>query len=414
MKTNKYFKLQIKKALHHYPTILAINIILIVCIAFSCVLIINKNSNSENKQRIKIGIIGDLTDTYLDIGITAVQNMDTSNLYIEFITHKDEKEAKEKLTSGQISGYIRIPEDFVDAIRDMDNIPVSYVTNNSPNGFGSILMNEIAKTISDTVTHTQKGIYGMQKLEKEYDTEQSLGDLTDKINFEYITSILNRTKTFKTKYVGLADGLSTGGYFVCGGIMIFSMLWGISCSSVLIKKDRSLDKLLLSKGQSAFSQVISEYLSFFLITLATFILFACIAGIALQFFKIGIKEIDSSYFFEYIFYVFKIAPVLLMITSLQFLFYEIVSGTVGVVLLQFIYAIGTAYICGCLYPSHYFPISIQKAASLLPTGFGVAYMRQSLSSSPSFSSVFAVFVYTVLFLGLTVLFRIQGNAREKA
>ena len=188
MKTKKYFKLRLKKALLHYPAIIAINIILVVCISASCILLINKNADSDNKQRIKIGIAGDLTDTYLDIGITAIQNIDTSNLSIEFITHSSEEEAKTMLKNGETAGYIRVPDGFVESVMDMDNIPVSYVTNNSPNGFGSILMNEIAKTISDTVAHTQKGIYGMQKLERKYDTEQSLRELTDKLNYEYIAS----------------------------------------------------------------------------------------------------------------------------------------------------------------------------------------------------------------------------------
>ena len=203
-----------------------------------------------------------------------------------------------------------------------------------------------------------------------------------------------------------------GGYFVCGGIMLFLMLWGISCSSVLIKKDRSLEKLLLSRGQSVCSQVTSEFLSFFLITLATFVLFASVAGIALQFFKTGIREIDNNYVFDYVLYIIKLVPVLLMMTSLQFLFYEIVSGTVGVVLLQFVYAIGTGYICGCLYPSHYFPESVQSAAALLPTGFGVTYMRQTLSSSLSSGTFIGVLSYTALFLVLSTLFRIQRNARD--
>jgi len=33
MNSKKYFKLRFKKAMHHYPAILAINLILIICIA---------------------------------------------------------------------------------------------------------------------------------------------------------------------------------------------------------------------------------------------------------------------------------------------------------------------------------------------------------------------------------------------
>ena len=413
MNSKKYFKLRLKKTMHHYPAILAINIILVICIALGCILIINKNATSESKQKLKIGIVGDLTDTYLDIGITAIQNMDTSNLSIEFVNQSSEAEAKTNIKNGRISGYIRIPEGFVDAVMDMDNIPVSYVTNNAPNGFGSILMNEVAKSISDIVTHTQKGIYGMQEFERKYNTEQTMRELTDKLNYIYILSVLNRTNSFEAEYIGIGDGLSMGGYFACGGIMIFLMLWGISCSSLLLKKDRSLEKLLISRGQSVHTQVMSEFLSFFLITFVTFVIFSLLAGIGLQFFKSGIRELDNAFFFDFIFYVVKIIPVLLMVTSLQFLFYELVSGTVGVVLLQFVYAIGTGYICGCLYPSYYFPESVQRIASLLPTGVGVTYMRQTMSSSLSLNVTLGTILYTALFMGLIIVFRNYENARDK-
>lgn len=412
MKTKRYFLLQLKKASKHYPAIIAINILLIVCITVSCMLIINKKASSDEMQKLKVGIVGDLTHTYLDVGITAIQNLDSSRFSVELITYDDEDTAKDKLKSGELTGYIRVPDGFVSSLINMDNIPISYVSNNGPVGLGSILVTEVASTISNTVVETQRGVYGLQRLAKTYTPKESVWRLTDKINAKYILSVLNRTNTFETEYVGVSDGLSTGGYFVCGGIMMFLLLWGISCSSILIKKDRSLDKLLFSKGQSLFSQTLSEYIVFFLITLVTFIIFATILGTVLQFYQCGIKEIDYKYLTDYIMYIIGIIPVLLMITSLQFLFYELVSGSVSVILIQFIFAIGTGYICGCLYPSHYFPVSIQNFAHYLPTGFGVTYMRQLLSDSLSFESFLGTSLYFIAFFLLSIAIRKHRNAGD--
>lgn len=411
MKTRRYLTLQIKRALKHFPSILAITVLLTVCISLACALIINQNNENENQKRIRIGITGDLSQTYLDVGITAIESMDTSRFSIEFIT-MDEEQAQKEVREGSLSGYIRIPEGFVKSVAKMDNIPVVYVTGDSPSGFGSILMNEVAKTISDTVAQTQKGIYGMQKISKEYKKTENYKENTDKINIEYIETVLNRTRTFETEYLGMSDGVSMGAYFVCGGIMIFLMLWGITCNSFLFKKDRSMEKLLVSKGSSVFFQVVCEYLSFVFITVLVFMLFAFTAGLALQNIKLGITEIDSVYTWDYIFYIIKILPVILMITSLHFLFYECISGYVGVILIQFIYALGTGYICGCLYPSHYFPESIQEISSFLPTGLGVTYMRQSISGTLSLKSIVGVVLFTAAFLALSVgvrAYRIGGK-----
>lgn len=411
---NKYFSLQLKRVAKHYPSILLINIILIVCIAFSCVLIINKSADDDSKQKIKVGIVGDLTNTYLDVGISAIQNLDSSRFSVELIPLETEDSAKDMVIDGKLIGYIRIPDGFVNSVIKMDNIPIAFVTHSGPSGFGSILTSDVANTISETITETQKGIYGMRKLAKENGKTKNLSKLTDLLNIKYIYSVLNRSSNYTTDYVGMGDGLSMGGYFVCGGIMMFLLLWGISCSSVLLKKDRSMEKLLISKGQSVFSQVFSEYFVFFIITLVTFLLFATAAGIILQYIQIGINELDYQYVSYYLTYIIKLIPVFLMITALQFLFYEIVSGTVGVILLQFVFALGTGYICGCLYPSFYFPVSVQKIAAVLPTGVGLTYMRQSLSSNLTTKTLLFASAYFLLFFGLAVTARkLRTSGDEK-
>ena len=408
MKTKKYFALQLKKSARLYPSILAITVLLIVSIAVTAGVIISNNANSDDKQKFKIGITGDLSNTYLDAGIAAVQNMDESRFSIEFVT-LDEDEAIEFVKNGKISGYIRVPDNFVQSIMKMKNVPLVYVTSNTPTRFGSIMLYEIASTIADTVTETQKGIYAMQNLSKEYGKKQNYGANIDKINIEYITSVLGRSETVKIETVGIADGLSLGAYFVCGGIMIFLLLWGISCNSLLLKKDRSLEMLLISKGQSAFQQVITEYFAFFFVSVITILLFTLTGSIVFSSVGTGIPEIDGSYFYHYVLYFIGLIPIILMVTSLQFLFYELISGTVGVILLQFVFAIGSGYICGCLYPSYYFPVPIQKAASLLPTGVGLSYIRGLMGGSSVRSSLLAVMAYTLVFLALSCAVRKHRN-----
>ncbi len=412
MKINGYFKIRLKKALKLYPAIISVTLLLIVCIALASAVILKYNSGEDKTQKLKVGIVGDLSNTYLGIGITAIQNLDTSRFTIEFVT-LEEDDAKKDLSNGNLSGYIRIPDGFVDAVMTMDNIPISYVTNNSPTGFGSILMDEVARSISDMVTESQKGIYGMQEMSDEHEKYDTYWENTDKLNIEYIDQVLKRTEIYEIRYMGASEGVSMGGYFVGGGIMIFLLLWGISCNSLLLKKDRSLESILISRGQKLIPQVLSDYMSFFTVTLVTFLIFSAIAGGILQFVKVGIIELDRSYFFDYILYVIKIIPVLLMVSSLQFLFYEAINGTVAVVLTQFLFAIGTGYICGCLYPSYFFPVSVQKIASLLPTGVGVSYMRQCLSESLSLDVFIGVLAYFILFISLAIVSRKYGLESER-
>lgn len=88
--TKRYLKLQIKRGLKHLHSILAITLLLAVCISLACALIITQNNENESQKKIKIGITGDLSQTYLGIGITAIETMDTSRFSIEFITMEEE------------------------------------------------------------------------------------------------------------------------------------------------------------------------------------------------------------------------------------------------------------------------------------------------------------------------------------
>ena len=97
MKTNKYFSLQVKKASKHFPAIITVNILLILCITISCMLIINKQASSDDMQKLKVGIVGDLTNTYLDVGITTIQNLDSSRFSVELITYDEEETAIQNL-----------------------------------------------------------------------------------------------------------------------------------------------------------------------------------------------------------------------------------------------------------------------------------------------------------------------------
>lgn len=408
MNNNRYFTLQLKKAVRLYPPILAITVLLILCIALSAGLIINKNANDEEKKKMQIGITGDLSNTYLDAGITAVKNMDESRFSIEFVT-LDENEAVSLLKKGKLTGFIRIPDNFVESIMKMENVPLVYVTSSAPQRFGSMLLYEVATTISDTVAETQRGIYGMQRLARDRGKTKGLSHNTDLLNIEYITSVLNRSNMVEIEYIGISGGLSLGAYFVCGGVMMFLLLWGISASSFLLKKDRSLETLLISKGQSPYSQAVCEYFSYLLMTSVTFLLFAFIGGTVFQSVKTGIPELDGSYLSHYILFAIGILPAIALIASLQFFLYEAVTGTVGTILLQFVYALGSGYICGCLYPSYFFPVSLQKIASLLPTGVGLSYMRGLMAGSATFGSLCGIFAYTLVFLLLSGAVRKHRN-----
>lgn len=411
MKRGTYLKLQLKRGAKLYPAIISITLLLLCSIIFCGIIILNNNSSNLEHQKIQIGLVGDLTNTYLDIGVQALQNMDASRLTIDFIT-MDEETAISQLERGVISGYVRIPDDFVDAITSMKNVPVTYVTSNSPTEFGSMMVIEVGEIVSGLVTESQRSIFGMQILAREHGRTQGIGGKTTEFALQYVEFILNRSDVFESEIAGIADRLSLGGYYICGGIMFFLLLWGISCHSLLVKKDTSLEKLLYSKGTGVTTQIGCELSAYCIVTFITFFIFAAIAGIGLHNFPVGIAELDYAFFSDYLFYVVGMIPVFFMVCTMQMFFYELFSGSISAILFQFVFAVGTGYIAGCFYPSYFFPVSVQTFAAYLPTGVGFAYLRQCMSSTLSLDTVIFVLLYGVLFFLLAVLTRKYKMARR--
>ena len=105
----KYLRAQGRRVLKLYPAILAFTAVLAIALATLLVGVLGDNDAQESKQKIRLGLVGDISDSYLGIGVFAVQNFDTSKYYLEFI-EMSEADAQAQLDAGELMGYIRIPD----------------------------------------------------------------------------------------------------------------------------------------------------------------------------------------------------------------------------------------------------------------------------------------------------------------
>jgi len=166
----RYFKLQLKSIFKIFPVILLIMALTFGAIATVGGLALKNNLDAENKHKISIGVVGDMEDFYLDIGLHVLKNVDNARFYID-ISPMEEEEAKEKLEKREISGYLDIPYNYVENIYSGRNKPAKYVTLNAPTGFGTIISNEVALLVSDIVTESQNGMYSMQDIARKYNNK---------------------------------------------------------------------------------------------------------------------------------------------------------------------------------------------------------------------------------------------------
>lgn len=410
-KTKVYFTIQLKRFFRELPAILCITLCLLLCIGALAAASIHSRQKSDDYIRVKIAIVGNTSDSYLGIGISALSNLDTSKYEVELLDLSLD-EAKDSLQKGDISMYLVLPENFIDGISTGSNPKVQMVTDGA-NGIGGLAADEIAWTISYVLNESQTAIYTLQNIAYSNGIQDAYGPVADNFFLVQMKKILSRESVYDIHEMGIDDGVTLAGYYFCSIFLLFIMLWGITCSGIFCSKKEELKTILYSKGIKSINQTICELGAYFLLMFGIVmflillgVLFISILQIELPSFAINesmdIWMSDGEFVINIL---VKFLPAMLMIACFQQALYEITDGILAGVLTQFMCFISLGYICGCFYPSSYFPIAVQKIANITPIGMAKIYCESVLSYNINFASLFIVIAYSAVFLTFSILIR---------
>jgi hypothetical protein len=408
----KYLRVQGKRVSRLYPAILAFTAALVVALSTLLVGMLSDNAAQESKQKLPIGLVGDISDSYLGIGVFAVQNFDTSKYYLEFI-EMPEAEAKEKLEAGDLMGYLRIPDGFVQSLINGENKKICYVAGNSPASVGPIMMEEIALIVSDLIMESQSGIYGFMDVADTVEIDRSTYyDMVEELNVEYIRRIFDRESAYEVHLIGVSAGLPFTEYYFCAFFLLLLMLCGTVCVHLLVKTDLALPRLLYCSGHSLPGQIAAEYLPYAgMMWLNTLLLFF---GVGLVLPTTGMTLLsDVTTVGEWLGLGLRLLPAVMLITAMQVFFYELTSTIISGVLLQVLSTITLAYVSGFLYPLSSLPQSIQTLSGLLPTGVAFDYVSGAITGEGG--ALWVTLLYTLALLALTAvarLWRLRGVADD--
>ena len=397
MKKSIYLKLQLKRAFKHYPSILLVTLIAVLGIGITVTTLFHINNNSTDKQKINIGIVGNLAESHVDVVVYALENIDAVIGSVNFV-ELSEDDAKDALEKNEIVGYIQIPDNYFEDIAYGDNAAARYVSDENAKDLVSVLTNEMALMLSEMVTETQKGIYSAVEIAEDKDVKKGLYTKIDELNFEYMGFVMNRHQTYDVEYLGIKDRLTYGGYYICGFLVFFLMIWGISCNKILLSKNIGLSRLLYTRGMKSYWQILCEYVGYFFITFITLLLIFVTFGFVLSFGDFGIRELAGADMLFCIGFVIKLIPVAVMFTAMHFMIYEIFSNIISSVLVQFIISVVLGYMSGCFYPNTFFPESVQKITSLLPSGAGFSYAGKMLTEEQLDGELCIILGYALLFI----------------
>lgn len=400
----RYFRLCMKKASKSFVGSALTVLLLAGLLALSGAVMVNTDKNDVSRQKIKIGIAGDTNGTHLGIGFETIAQADDISFSVDFVDMTEE-EAEKALSSLEISAYVLVPDNYVSSLVKGEDAVLTFVMTKSSADISAILMSEVAQVLSPLVTDSESGIYAM--MDYGYDINaDGMADKTTRLNLKYITEILDRGSAFELRTLGI-DSLSTAEYYVCGVITFFLLIFSVSCGPLFADKNLPLGRLLVSKGTRSWQIIVCEYLSYLTVVWLSVTLLSIGGGVICQSIDI---DIDSRFVFGLPLSLF---PCILMISSLQFSLYEMTWGIISGVLAQFVMSASLGYISGCFYPYYMFPQSIQRLASVLPSGIAFEFLRGKIALREN-NMWGACLIYTAAFLIVSVISRHKRLSEETA
>ncbi len=369
----RYLRAQARRTARLYPAIFAFTAVLAAALAVLAAGAFGSHADAEEKQPIKVGLVGDLSESYLGIGVFAVQNFDSSKYYVDFV-ELDEETAKAQVKSDDIIGYVHIPDGFIASLGRGETKKITYVAGNSPASLGPMLMQEVAQVVSDLMTESQGGIYGFIDAASEAGLDRAdRAPLVQKINLDYIAQVLARETTYDVTLVGVSRGLPYAAYYFCAFFLLMLLLCGTVCAHLLIKTDLSLPRLLYSRGGGAVGQVMAEYLPFAVMLCVNVLLLLTAVGGILPYTGLELLPYMDDVG-DWVLLGVRLFPAVCLLAAMQFFVYELCRHLISGVLAQVLTTVALAYVSGFFYPLNSLPPSVQALSALLPTGAAFSYV----------------------------------------
>ena len=384
----RYFISQFKRGLRLIPGLIIVSVLLFAClgVVFSAVM---NSAETENQTRYKIGMAGTVGDTYLELGLAALQMMDATRYSLEIVA-MEEKEAAAALAKGEISAYVVIPEGFMDAAMSGKLMPISFVSEANTASFTTFLKDEITDIVEDIVLASQKGSFGIGNALYDSGNSHLAGKHANDSTIEYVKYVLYRGQVYEVSTLGISSELTLSQYLLCGLCVLLFLLCSLPLAPFLIKRDLSLEQVLWAKGCTPTRQILQEGSVYFL--------FLLIPGCLLLVTLAQMHMLSYSVFFTAL-------PVFFALSAMMFFLFQLSRDYISGTLLPFFVSISLAFVSGCIYPVYFFPVALQKLSAYLPTSLARNQLSACLTGKSSTEATALLLLYGIAFLLLSILLR---------
>lgn len=384
----KYLYLQLKRAAKFFPFVLAVTLVLLfgTLVIFNSLVLTDQNKE-ENTMAI-LGISGDTDDSFLKMGLGALQAFDDTKYSIE-IRNLEEDEAAAALKKGELSAYIVVPEKFMEKALRGELDPMRFVTTAHTGDVVTMLKNELLTVITNMVITSQQGTFGTEDMKTDNNISTGNNDM-EAISLEYFGQILNRNDMLSVEELGVGDSLNLTDYYICSLLIFFVMLLGLPFAALYCKGDNTLTALLSAKGVSSLKILFAEYLSHLISLLAIVTVILGGAAIADKALGLGALPLGGCPFLY-------VLPTVILVAAFNIMIFELSGNLIGGMLLHFFASLSICYISGCFFPLYSFPEAVQSIAGYLPTTFARTHLSGYFLGGGNIEQSLPLFGFAALF-----------------
>lgn len=342
----RYFLLQLKRIARVLPCILLVSALMAGGLYITYQTVLEEWNSDDSRTRLTVAAVGTDADAMLEVGFTALETMDSSRFSLELVK-MDEQQAKAALTDGSVSAYVVFPEGFLEQALHGDINPIRFVSTTGNRDIFALLKDELTSALADILLSSEYGAFGLGKALRELGYPELVSEQMDAISLSYASLLLNRENLYAVEELGAADSMDMMSYMAGGILTILLFLMALPFASILIRDDLAVIRQLCCRGVGSVKQSVCEFSAFFLFLSTLFGLIGCLLA----------GNITA---------VLTVLPVALCISAVGYLLYSLCKDLISGALLYMIAAVGICFLSGCMYPIHFFPAAIQKAAAYLP------------------------------------------------
>ena len=359
-------------------------------------LMLEQNESGEQNTKVKIALVGDTDDPFMQMGLTMLENMDSSRYTLEILSMELET-ARQQLSRRELNAYVVIPENFIDNALMGRVEPLEFVSHRDSSDLAAVFKKEMTGTIATMALEAQRSVYGLMDIMIENQLPD-IGSTTDQAALEAVRLVLARDKMYRVQEIGVAEGMNLSQTLMSGLTVLLMLLACLPFTSLLVRRDTALNRVMAAKGKPVWLQILWELVAYFvaLAVLSVLVLVLCkVAGLLGLMPALTVAQLSRTLLY--------LMPALLMAATLSFMLCSFTQELISGVLLQFFVSVAMCFVSGCIYPVDFFPVQVQKLAAWLPAGVARSWVAGAWTGETSWTALGALLGYCALFVAVSLL-----------